>query len=63
MLSLEDVHSLLQDRRCSVVAEKTGLTVQTVINIRNGEKCNYTTLKLLSDYLERKKITKKERSK
>lgn len=54
MKTLEQIVTLLADRNVSLVAERTGLSRQTVAQIKNGEATNpnYETLKTLSDYFE-----------
>lgn len=54
MLSIEQIKKKLQDRRLSVVSEKTGLSVNTLRGIRRGDTkdCLVSTLKTLSDYFE-----------
>lgn len=55
MLDLNQIVLLLKDRRLSVVAEATGLSVGTIAAIRDGKETNpkYGTLSLLSGYLSR----------
>jgi DNA-binding phage protein len=52
MLTLDQVRERLQDRKITVVAEATGLHLQTLYDIRHG-RANpvYSTVKKLSDYL------------
>lgn len=54
MLSIEQIKKKLQDRRLSVVSEKTGLSVNTLRGIRDGNTmdCLVSTLQALSDYFE-----------
>jgi len=53
MITLLQVVELLQDRNISHIAEKTGLTYQTVWRVKNGvPNVSYSTLKKLSDYFE-----------
>ena len=54
MLSLEEIREKLQDRVSTVVADRTGLTRQTVSAIKNGEKTEVRrfTRNILSVYLE-----------
>lgn len=53
MLSLEQIRGQLQDRRLSVISEKTGLHPNTLRDIRNNADCNpsHRVLAALSDYL------------
>ena len=53
MLTLEQIRSQLQDRRLTVVAERTGLHPNTLRDIRNNAQCNpsHRVLAALSDYL------------
>lgn len=47
------IRDALADRTLSVVAEKTGLSRNTLSNIRNGVGTpNAATLKVLADYLK-----------
>jgi len=57
MLSVQEVRSMLQDRRLAKVAEATGLSTQTLWRIREGtqENVQVRTLEKISDYLESKK--------
>ena len=52
MLTLEQIRGQLQDRRLSVVSEKTGLHPNTLRDIRNNEGCNpsFRVLSALSNY-------------
>jgi hypothetical protein len=54
MLNLDQIRKELSDRRPSMVAEATGLHVNTVRQVRDNEDCNptYKIIKALSDYLE-----------
>jgi transcriptional regulator with XRE-family HTH domain len=54
MLSIEEVVMLLQDRAIPVVAERTGIHYNTVLNIKNGTNKNpsYEVIKKLSDYFQ-----------
>lgn len=54
MLSLEEIRERLQDRRLRVIAEKTGLSYPTVLNVRDNIRSNptYEVLKKISEYLE-----------
>lgn len=56
MLSIEEVVMLLQDRAIPVVAERTGIHYNTVLNIKNGTNKNpsYEVIKKLSEYFEPK---------
>ena len=56
MLLLDQIRQGLLDRRPAMVAEATGLHVNTVRNVRDGENKNptYEVLLKLSDYLEGK---------
>jgi transcriptional regulator with XRE-family HTH domain len=56
MLSIEQIKEMLKDRNLEVVAERTGLSRQTLSNIRNGKakSPSYSTVKTISDYLEGK---------
>ncbi len=55
MLDLNNIVRLLKDRRLSMVAEATGLSVSAIAAIRDGRQTNptYGTLRLLSGYLTR----------
>ena len=52
MLTLEQIRSQLQDRRLTVIAERTGLHPNTLRDIRNNADCNpsHRVLAALSDY-------------
>lgn len=54
MLTVEQMKEKLADRNLEVVAERTGLSRQTLSHIRTGKLTNpsYKTIKALSDYLE-----------
>lgn len=54
MMTLDEIRKALQDRRLSMVADSTGLSYQTVYNIRRGTNGDvaYSTAKALSDYLK-----------
>lgn len=54
-MELEWIRQALADRRPSVVAEKTGLHVNTITAIRDGKNTNPTlaTLNALAEYLSR----------
>jgi hypothetical protein len=54
MLTLEQIRQALQDRRPGMVAEATGLHINTVLSVRDDPKADpkYSTLRALSDYLE-----------
>lgn len=54
MLTLEQIRQALQDRRPGMVAEATGLHINTVLTVRDDPAADpkYSTLRALSDYLE-----------
>lgn len=54
MLTIDQIKAKLADRQTSKVAEATGLSRQTIYEIKRGIQTNPTheTLKRLSDYLE-----------
>lgn len=54
MLTLDEIVSLLQDRRLSKVSEITGITRAALWNLREGKATNprYSTIKTLSDYFK-----------
>lgn len=56
MLTLEQIQKALKDRRPGMISQATGLSINTISEIRNGIQINpsYQTLKALSDYLEGK---------
>jgi transcriptional regulator with XRE-family HTH domain len=56
MLSIEQIKEMLKDRNLEAVAERTGLSRQTLSNIRNdkAKAPSYSTIKTISDYLEGK---------
>lgn len=47
----DKIKEALQDRLLHVVAEKTGLSRQTISKIKNGGSGTRSTMKLLADYL------------
>lgn len=53
MIEIEWIRNALLDRRPKIVAERTGLHVNTVIRIRDGKEENpkIQTLNLLAAYL------------
>lgn len=53
MLTLEQIRHALRDRRPGMVAEATGLHLNTVRDVRDNPDANptYKVLKALSDYL------------
>lgn len=53
MLTLELIREQLQDRRLTVISEKTGLHPNTLRDIRNNADCNpsHRVLSALSEYL------------
>jgi N-acetylmuramic acid 6-phosphate (MurNAc-6-P) etherase len=54
MLTLELIRAQLQDRRLTVISEKTGLHPNTLRDIRNNADCNpsHRVLAALSTYIE-----------
>lgn len=54
MLSLELIREQLQDRRLTVISEKTGLHPNTLRDIRNNADCNpsHRVLAALSQYIK-----------
>ena len=55
MMTLNDIRLALQDRRIGLVAQATGLHVNTIRDLRDNENANpsYRVLVALSDYLEK----------
>ncbi|CAB4200557.1 hypothetical protein UFOVP1355_52 [uncultured Caudovirales phage] len=53
MLTLEQIREQLQDRRLTVIAERTKLHPNTLRDIRNNADCNpsHRVLAALSEYL------------
>ena len=53
MMTVEQIRRALRDRRPGLVAEATGLHLNTVRKVRDNEDANptYKVLKALSDYL------------
>jgi len=53
MLTLQQIRQQLEDRRLSVVSERTGLHPNTLRDIRNNADCNpsHRVLAALSDYI------------
>lgn len=56
MLEIEEMQRRLTDRRPSFVSLETGVSVGTILAIRDGRQKNPTlaTMRRLSEYLERK---------
>lgn len=54
MLTIEEIREKLEDKNLEVVAKRTGLSRQTLSNIRNDKAIapSYRTIKIISDYLE-----------
>lgn len=54
MLTLEQIKSMLLERKIKIVAERTGLAYDTVRRIAYGHAQDpaYKTIKILSDYLQ-----------
>ena len=54
MLPLKRISEILKDRKLGVIAEKTGLHVNTITGIRDGTITNphLKTIEALSSYLE-----------
>lgn len=54
MLTLELIREQLQDRRLTVISEKTGLHPNTLRDIRNNADCNpsHRVLAALSQYIK-----------
>ena len=52
MLTLQQIRDSLKDRRIGLLAEMTGIHVNTLRDIRDNENANptYKTLQLLNDY-------------
>ena len=55
MMTLNNIRIALQDRRIGLVSQATGLHVNTIRDLRDGENANpsYRVLAALSDYLEK----------
>ena len=56
MMTLDQIRDALKDRRPAMVAQSTGLHVNTVMRIRDGMNTNptYEVAAALSDYLQGK---------
>ena len=54
MLTLDQIRAQLQDRRLTVVSERTGLHPNTLRDIRNNPGCNpsHRVLAALSQYIK-----------
>lgn len=54
MMTLDEIRHALRDRRLDIVSTATGISRQTIHEIRSNPEANprYETLKSLSDYLE-----------
>lgn len=59
MMTLEQIREALRDRRPGLVAEATGLHLNTVREIRDNPDANptYKVLKALSDYLVQREVS------
>ena len=59
MMTLEQIRQALIDRRPGLVAEATGLHLNTVRDVRDNPEANptYKVLKALSDYLINRETT------
>jgi len=56
LMPLDDIRNALQDRRLTVVAEKSGLSHPTVKGVADGnEQISLNTWKKLSEYLKEAK--------
>ena len=55
MMTLNNIRLALQDRRIGLVAQATGLHINTVRDVRDNESANpsYRVLAALSEYLEK----------
>lgn len=56
MMTLDQIRDALKDRRPAMVAQSTGLHVNTVMRIRDGQNTNpsYDVVVALSNYLQGK---------
>lgn len=55
MMNLEQIKEALQDRKLTVVADKTGLSYDTIRRVASGEgDYHVSTLQKISDYLQGK---------
>lgn len=52
MLTLEQIKTKLEDRNLPVIAERTGVSYRTIVNIKNGTNKNPSLriVKALSEY-------------
>jgi transcriptional regulator with XRE-family HTH domain len=52
MLTLEQIRTLLKDRRVSIIAKETGIHFNTIRDIRDNEHANptYRVITKLSEY-------------
>lgn len=59
MMTLEQIRHALIDRRPGLVAQATGLHLNTVREVRDNADANptYKVLKALSDYLQHREAT------
>lgn len=53
MMTLEDISTLLQDRRVSIIAKATGIHFNTIRDIRDNKNANptYRVITKLTEYL------------
>lgn len=54
MMTLDEIRHAMRDRRLDILSDATGISRQTLHEIRSNPDANprYETLKALSDYLE-----------
>ena len=53
LIALEKIKCMLEDRRLTVVAKRTGLSYQTVQAVAQGRDVSLKTWRKLSDYFNR----------
>lgn len=56
-MTIEQLRDALQDRRLSVVAERTGVSENTIRTIRDGKNTSPSrlTMRVLTEYFEKEK--------
>ena len=58
MMTLEQIQDALKDRRPKIVAQKTGLHLNTIIKVRDNQDANptYRVSEALSRYLQQREV-------
>lgn len=58
MMTLEQIQDALKDRRPKMVAQETGLHLNTIIKVRDNQDANptYRVIEALSRYLQQREV-------